>query len=145
MDKYIPTPEEQALLWDQQKIMNSPEMRVMNSPEMKAMFEIQSATKQEPLNAMSESEAFCSILKQQMINFQNTLNSEQDLGLKLTNYGKEIQISVTDVDYIGQSLICYTGFVNGNKCQLIQHTSQVNFLLLAIPKPSDRPATRIGF
>ena len=94
---------------------------------------------------MSEAEAFCIILKRQMIDFQNALNSEQDLGLQLTNYGKEIQISVTDVNHIGLSLICYTGFVNGNKCRHIQHTSQVNFLLLAVPKPSDRPATRIGF
>lgn len=137
MDKYIPTPEEQALFLEQQKMMNS--------PEIKAMIEIQSMAKQEPLRAMTEAEAFCNILKQEMTTFQNTLNSDQDLGLQLTNYGKEIQISVTDVDYIGTSLICYTGFVNGNKCQLIQHISQINFLLLAIPKPSDRPAARIGF
>lgn len=137
MNNYIPSKEEQALFREQQKIMNPPEIR--------AMMEAQSASKQKPLYAMGEAEAFCKVLEDQMIDFQNTLNSEQDLGLQLTNYGKEIQISVTDIGYIGQNLICYTGFIDDNKCRLIQHTSQVNFLLIAVPKPSSRPATRIGF
>lgn len=39
----------------------------------------------------------------------------------------------------------FKGYVNGRMSTLIQHVSQLNFLLTSVPKEPDKPKRKIGF
>lgn len=81
-------------------------------------------------------------------NFQSNLDDEHEVALQLTNFGQSITMLVTDIGYQNPCLIYYYGEVNGRQCQLIQHVSQISFLLMSVPKHDpEKPARRmkIGF
>ena len=84
---------------------------------------------------------------QEMKEFQNNLDNEQELAVMLCNFGQSIMLYVTDVSYINSNLICFEGFISGGQeAKLIQHISQINFLLKAAPKSDpNNPPRRIGF
>lgn len=83
---------------------------------------------------------------EQIKEFQDTLDNEHEVALMLTNFGKSITLNVTDIGYQNPYLIYYYGMVGENECQLIQHISQINFLLMAVKKSDpSRPTRRIGF
>ena len=87
-------------------------------------------------------------ISEQIKEFQDGLDNDHELALKLTNFGQSIMLSVTDIGYQNPCLIYYYGYVNDKYCQLIQHVSQINFLLMAVPKSDpEKPARRvkIGF
>jgi len=86
------------------------------------------------------------ILCEQIKEFQDSLDCEHELALMLTNFGQAITLVVTNIEYQNPSLIYYYGYVNDQYCQLIQHVSQISFLMMAMPKPDPNvPARRIGF
>ena len=85
---------------------------------------------------------------EQIKEFQDSLDSDHEIALQLTNFGQSIILNVTDIGYQNSCLIYYYGYANGKYCQLIQHISQINFLLMSVPKPDPaKPARRvlIGF
>lgn len=78
--------------------------------------------------------------------FQDTLDSEHEVGLFLTNFGIQKTMIVTDIGFANPVLIIFYGYVDGVDSELIQHISQINFLLTAVAKPDQsKPARRIGF
>ncbi len=86
------------------------------------------------------------IISEQIKEFQDNLDNEHEIALLLTNFGQAITMSVTEIDFCNPSLICYYGFVNGKECKLIQHISQISFLLMAVKKEDpEKPPRRIGF
>lgn len=85
---------------------------------------------------------------EQIKEFQDNLDNEHEVALMLTNFGKSIILNVTSLGFQNPCLIYYYGTVGENECQLIQHISQINFLLMAVPKADpEKPARRvkIGF
>lgn len=53
---------------------------------------------------------------------------------------------VDEIGYQNPDLLYFYGTVNGNEAQLIQHISQLNFLLMTQPKPEPQAKPRrIGF
>lgn len=86
-----------------------------------------------------------SLLKKQILEFQSSLDLEYDVGILLTNFGQTILMEVTDIGYTGSVLMIFRGFVNGQSSTLIQHISQLNFLLTSIPKAPEIPKRKIGF
>lgn len=53
---------------------------------------------------------------------------------------------VTEMSYQNPDMLYFYGYINGNQTQLIQHVSQLNFVLMAVKKEEpDRPPRRIGF
>lgn len=89
-------------------------------------------------------EKICEEIKE----FQSALNENEEVALQLTNFGQSFTMLVTDIGFQNPSLIYYYGEINGKYCQLIQHVSQINFLLMAVPKADpEKPARRvkIGF
>lgn len=53
---------------------------------------------------------------------------------------------VDSIGYQNPDMLYFYGTINGNEAQLIQHVSQLNFLLMALPKiESDTEPKRIGF
>lgn len=85
------------------------------------------------------------VIKSYIDAFQNTLDSEHEVGLLLTNFGQDILLYVDFVGFENPSLMVFKGFVKGQKSTLIQHVSQLSFLLTAVPKNPDRPKRKIGF
>lgn len=85
------------------------------------------------------------IIKRYVLDFQDTLDSEHDVGIMLTNFGSTVLMEVTEIGYEESVLMVFKGFVNGNKSTLIQHINQLNFLLTSIPKNPEMPKRKIGF
>lgn len=78
--------------------------------------------------------------------FENNLDDTQEVALKLACFGQTIILNVTYIGYHNPSLIQFCGYSDGKYCELIQHVSQLNFLLMAVPKSEpEKPARRIGF
>lgn len=78
--------------------------------------------------------------------FQKELDDEHEVGLRLTYFGQALTLNVTNIGYSNPSIIDFYGYCNGNKAHLIQHVSQLNFLLISVPKSNpEKPARRIGF
>jgi hypothetical protein len=78
--------------------------------------------------------------------FEKTLDDDHEIALKLTHVGQAVTLQVTKISYAEPSLMYYYGYVGDQKALLIQHVSQINFLLIAVPKRlPDKPPNRIGF
>lgn len=78
--------------------------------------------------------------------FEDTLDDEHEVGVRLTSFGQSILMNVTDIGYANPYILVFYGFVNGQRSTLIQNMSQLNFLLTAVPKMQpDEPPKRIGF
>lgn len=83
---------------------------------------------------------------EQIKKFENSLDYDHEVALYLTSFGQSIILNVTKISYEDPCLIYYYGNVNGQKCQLIQHISQINFLMMAVEKENPQePPRRIGF
>lgn len=100
----------------------------------------------EPLPmAYSYSDTQFEILSKHIKAFEKTLDSEHEVGLILTNFGQTITMQVTEISYEESVLMIFKGYVNGRMSTLIQHVSQLNFLLTSVEKEPDRPKRTIGF
>ncbi len=95
--------------------------------------------------AYSYSDTQFDILKKYIVNFENSLDSEHEVGIMLTNFGQSVTMQVTQISYEKSVLMVFKGYVNGKFSTLIQHVSQLNFLLTSIEKEPDRPKRTIGF
>lgn len=78
--------------------------------------------------------------------FESELDDSLEVALHLAAFGQSIVMQVTSLGYSNPSLIHFYGYVNGSNSHLIQHVSQLSFLMTAVPKSDpDKPARRIGF
>ena len=98
-----------------------------------------------PPSAYSFSDTQFKIIKKYVLDFQESLDSEHDVGVMLTNFGSTVLMEVTEIGYEKSVLMVFKGFVNGRNSTLIQHISQLNFLLTSVPKAPDKPHRTIGF
>jgi len=77
--------------------------------------------------------------------FEAGLDDDHEVGARLVTFGQSIQIHVQSVGYAAPFLITFEGVdSDGRKLRLIQHVTQLNFLLIALKKLEDKPY-RIGF
>ncbi|WP_372663767.1 DUF6173 family protein [Cohnella sp.] len=78
--------------------------------------------------------------------FEATLDDNLEVAVQLAAFGQSIVLQVSSIGYSNPSLIHFYGYVNGTKSELIQHVSQLSFLLTTVPKSNpNEPAKRIGF
>lgn len=100
----------------------------------------------EPLPiAYSYSDTQFEIIRDYILDFQGSLDNEHDIGLMLTNFGSSVMMEVTHISYEKSVLMVFKGYVNGRMSTLIQHVSQLNFLLTTVPKDPAKPHRTIGF
>lgn len=87
------------------------------------------------------------VILKEIKDFEKNLDNDHEVALKLASFGQSITMSVTEIGYQNPCLIYYYGYVNGKYCQLIQHVSQISFLMIAEPKsdPLKNPRRVIGF
>jgi len=77
--------------------------------------------------------------------FQSGLNDIEELGLQLANFGLAAQIHIRSIGYKNPNLIEFSGVdATGNEVTLVQHISQLNFMLIALKSIEEKPY-RIGF
>jgi hypothetical protein len=83
-------------------------------------------------------------LVKSIISFEEKLDAEHEVGLRLVSFGSEI-IHLDDVGYWGPDLVIFYGVnVDQQSVELIQHVSQTSVLLVAVKKEKEK-ARRIGF
>lgn len=79
-----------------------------------------------------------------IIDFEKKLDPTEEVGARLINFGANEVISVDGVGFWGTDLIIFYGRNrSGHRVELLQHITQVNVLLVAVP--ATEPAKRIGF
>lgn len=84
-------------------------------------------------------------LMEQVRRFQAQLTDSEEIGLRLANFGEAAQIHIRAIGYKNPNLIEFYGLnPDDHKVTLIQHISQLNFLLIAV-KPIEEKPFRIGF
>ena len=81
----------------------------------------------------------------QMQEFQDELDTEHEVAVMLASFGQPVMLLVESIGYQNPNLLYFYGTLNGQTAQLIQHINQLNFVLVSVAKPPDRPARRIGF
>lgn len=78
--------------------------------------------------------------------YQNSLDEQHEVGVFLANFGSQKTMTVTSIGFSNPMLITFYGYVDNVESVLIQHISQINFLLTSVKKPApNKPARRIGF
>lgn len=84
----------------------------------------------------------------EMINeFDNRLDDKHEVGMRLVSFGQSIQFHVEDLGYYNPSLIRFYGRTDeGQPLELIQHVSQISFLLRSVKRLNpEEPKKLIGF
>lgn len=99
------------------------------------------------IQAGSTAEIVARSLYQEIINYQNSLSNTEDIAMMLVQFNQSTTILVENIGYIGYTMISFHGKdMSGKPLELIQHISQLNFLLTVVPKPEPEiPKRKIGF
>ena len=97
-----------------------------------------------PIQHMWADEQYA-ILKKYIMEFENNLDEEHEVGMMLTSFGQSVLMVVTQIEYEDPVLLVFKGLVNGSEATLIQHINQLNFMLTSVKKEEDRPKIKIGF
>ncbi|WP_171122669.1 MULTISPECIES: DUF6173 family protein [unclassified Ruegeria] len=79
-------------------------------------------------------------------NFEQTLDSDHEIAMGFTG-GDAGVMRIEGMGYFDPDVITFYGSdATGARTQLVQHVSQLNVMLRALPKSvEDKPANRIGF
>jgi hypothetical protein len=81
----------------------------------------------------------------QIVEFEEGLDMNHEVGLHLVQAGTMTVIHVERVGYLGTDLVTFDGRdTDGNRVRIVQHHSQVSVAFKALPKLSETPI-RIGF
>lgn len=79
--------------------------------------------------------------------FEAQLDRDKEIGGRMVSFGSVVQFHIVDMGYWGPDIITFDGVDDhGNRMKLIQNISQLNVLLVEMPKrePEAEPR-RIGF
>lgn len=79
-------------------------------------------------------------------NFEEQLDEEHEVAMGFAGSGASV-LKIEGMGYFDPDIVTFYGTdATGGRTQLIQHVSQMNVVLRALPKPAERPKpTRIGF
>ena len=86
-------------------------------------------------------------LYQEIVNYQSSLSNSEDVVMSIVQFNETVTILVDSIGYIGYNLVRFGGKdSSGKPVELIQHISQLNFLLTVVPKSEpETPKRKIGF
>lgn len=77
--------------------------------------------------------------------FEADLKQDEEIGLQLANFGVASQLHIRAIGYFNPNLVEFRGVnSDGHVVALVQHISQLSFLLIAV-KPIKEEPYRIGF
>jgi len=83
----------------------------------------------------------------QIKNFESTLTDNEETGAYLDSFGTKVLVLIDKIGYHDPYFIVFDGVnaENNQRVRLIQHTTQISVLLVAMKFEDNRPAKRIGF
>lgn len=124
--------------------MDEPQNRNLMVPNLDEMFATTARNKASLAGRYDAAEIF-EHLMERLKDFQNELHANEEIAIQLANYGMAAEIHIREVSFKNPNIIEFTG-LNGdkNRVTLIQHISQLNFLLVATT-PLEENSYRIGF
>ncbi len=95
----------------------------------------------------STAEQVATHLYNEIQRYQASLPDTEDVAMMLVQFNQSTTILVDSIGYIGYNLVKFGGVDNSGKpLELIQHVSQLNFLLMVVQKPEpEKPKRQIGF
>ena len=90
---------------------------------------------------------FCKKLYDQIVEFDSKLDNNKQVAVRLVSFGQTVSFIVTGLGYSNPSLIRFYGTMSdGSQVELIQHVSQISFLLTTAPRENpEQPKRTIGF
>ena len=79
--------------------------------------------------------------------FEKNLNPNLEAGVRLVSFGKTVQFHIQNLGYWTPNIIIFYGTLeDGAPVQMVQHMSQLSFLLVAMKRRNpDAPRRCIGF
>jgi hypothetical protein len=79
--------------------------------------------------------------------FEAQLDQDQEIGGRMVSFGSTVQFHIVDMGFWGPDILTFDGVDDrGSRMKLIQNISQLNVLLVAMPKRTPEAAPqRIGF
>lgn len=85
-------------------------------------------------------------IMEEIAEYEAKLDNDHEIALRLASFGSSTVMVVTSVGYQNPDMLYFYVFVNGKNAQLIQHVSQLNFLITSVEREDKtKPARRIGF
>ena len=119
------------------------------SPQGLAFYSAHALPRYSMVEALADNLAseFCRKLYSSIQQFDEQLDNTLEVGMRLVAFGQAVTFSVSRLGYTDPSLIHFYGRLdNGQPVELVQHVSQISFLLTAVPRLNpDKPKTLIGF
>lgn len=98
------------------------------------------------LRIASRAETACESIIDAIREFEASLDSDHEVALHLASFGQSILLNVERIENDGSFLLVFRGRIKGQSATLVQSVSQLNFLLMAVPKEDPAgPPRRIGF
>jgi hypothetical protein len=79
--------------------------------------------------------------------FEANLDHGHEIGARMVSFGATVQFHIVDMGYWNPDIITFEGLDDsGHRMKLIQNVSQLNVLLVSMPKREEHEtAQRIGF
>jgi hypothetical protein len=79
--------------------------------------------------------------------FEANLDHDHELGARMVSFGATVQFHIVDMGYWNPDIVTFDGLDEaGHRMKLIQNISQLNVLLIAMPKREENSEPRrIGF
>lgn len=79
--------------------------------------------------------------------FERGTDDALEVGVRLVSFGQAVIVHVAEVGYTQPNLVWFSGKLDdGSTVSLIQHLSQLNFLLMRVPRlEPEAPKRPIGF
>jgi hypothetical protein len=100
---------------------------------------------EKPLEEKSEAEWAYERIILYIRSFEEQLDAEHEVAMGFTGSESGV-MRIEGMGFFGPDILTFYGSDDqGIKTQMIQHVSQLNITLRALPKLPDRPAQRIGF
>jgi hypothetical protein len=85
-------------------------------------------------------------LQDLIIDFERDLDDESEVGVRLVNFGQAVTFHLSNIGYWNPSTIWFEGETEGGDAvKLIQNVTQVNVLLMKLPRRPDVTRKPIGF
>src|SRR5262245_45070010 len=90
---------------------------------------------------------YCRIIDMAIKEFDKTLNQEEEVGVRLVSFGQTVTFHAKRVTPLNPSMLMFSGKTDdGKPIHLIQHVSQLSFLLTGLPKlDPNKPKQPYGF
>lgn len=85
-------------------------------------------------------------LTRRVQSFQDRITADHEVAVQLANFGIAATLHIRSISCVNPNLIEFHGVLpEGQPATLVQHISQLNFLLAEVPPVKDEEPYRIGF